>query len=141
MLRTERVAIEEHTERRILERSMRQAFCQTRAVSPRQLPTDHDYAVSTREYQGDQPSQKLLDRPLALSSQNNSDRKPRERTCNPHLSLLTTVFQNRPRRQGFASPRPHRAPLTAPGRSKTSLSKKERFKSRKPDHPRGEFSA
>jgi len=69
MQRTERVAVEEHTERRILETTMRQAPCQTRAASPRQLPTDHDYAVSTREYQSDQPSQKLLDRPLALSSQ------------------------------------------------------------------------
>ena len=69
MLRAERVAIEEHTDRRILECSMRPAFRQTRDVSPRQLPTDHDYAVSTREYQSDQPSQKLLDRPLALSSQ------------------------------------------------------------------------
>jgi hypothetical protein len=68
MIRTERVAIEEQTERRILERSMRPAFRQTRALSPRQLPTDHDYAVSTREYQSDQPSQKLLDRLLALSS-------------------------------------------------------------------------
>jgi hypothetical protein len=29
----------------------------TRDASPRQLPTDHDYAVSTREYQSDQPSQ------------------------------------------------------------------------------------
>ena len=29
------------------------------ALSPRQLPTDHDYAVSTREYQSDQPSRKL----------------------------------------------------------------------------------
>jgi hypothetical protein len=28
----------------------------TRDISPRQLPTDHDYAVSTREYQSDQPS-------------------------------------------------------------------------------------
>src|SRR5438093_7507116 len=28
----------------------------TRATSPRQLPTDHDYAVPTREYQSDQPS-------------------------------------------------------------------------------------
>src|SRR6266581_2713159 len=28
----------------------------TRALSPRQLPTDHDYAVPTREYQSDQPS-------------------------------------------------------------------------------------
>ena len=27
--------------------------------SPRQLPTNHDYAVSTREYQSDQPSQQL----------------------------------------------------------------------------------
>ena len=32
----------------------------TRAVSPRQLPTDHDYAVSTREYQSDQPSRSPL---------------------------------------------------------------------------------
>jgi len=32
---------------------------ETRADCPRQLPTDHDYAVSTREYQSDQPSQKL----------------------------------------------------------------------------------
>lgn len=29
----------------------------TRVTSVRQLPTDHDYAVSTREYQSDQPSQ------------------------------------------------------------------------------------
>src|SRR6185436_10604857 len=28
----------------------------TRVPSPRSLPTDHDYAVSTREYQSDQPS-------------------------------------------------------------------------------------
>jgi hypothetical protein len=35
----------------------------TRASSPRQLPTDQDYAVPTREYQTDQSSQKLP-RPL-----------------------------------------------------------------------------
>jgi hypothetical protein len=35
---------------------MRRACGPTRAVSPRQLPTDHDYAVATREYQSDQPS-------------------------------------------------------------------------------------
>src|ERR1051325_5346559 len=35
---------------------MRQDSIRTRVVSPRQLPTDHDYAVSTREYQSDQPS-------------------------------------------------------------------------------------
>jgi hypothetical protein len=69
MRRTERVAVEELTERRILEPTMRPASRQTRAPSPRQLLADHDYAVSTREYQSDQPSQKLLDRPLVLSSQ------------------------------------------------------------------------
>ena len=115
MWRTERVAIEEHTERRILEKPMRQALRQTRDASPRQLPSDHDYAVPTREYQGDQPSQKLLDRPLALSSQDNDARKPENTRC---PFLLTTVFQNGPRGKGFASPRKPRAPLTAPGRSK-----------------------
>jgi len=30
-------------------------------------------------------------------------------------------FQNGPRRQGFAAPRPHRAPLTSPGRSERVL--------------------
>ncbi len=32
----------------------------TRAYSPRQLPTDHDYAASTREYQSDQQGNALL---------------------------------------------------------------------------------
>jgi hypothetical protein len=31
-------------------------YCRTRVVSQRQLPTDHDNAVSTREYQLDQSS-------------------------------------------------------------------------------------
>ena len=34
----------------------------TRALSPRQLPTDDDHAVSTRVYQSDQPSQEPLGR-------------------------------------------------------------------------------
>jgi hypothetical protein len=118
MKRTERVAIEEHTEWRILESTMRQAFRQTRVLSPRQLPTDHDYAVSTREYQSDQPSQKLLDRQLALSSSGSPGRRLRKALYNRRLSLLTPVSQNGPRPQGFASPRQQGAPLTAPGRSK-----------------------
>ena len=81
MLRTERVAIEEHTERRTLEDTMRPAFRQTRALSPRQLPTDHDYAVSTREYQSDQPSQKLLDRLLALSLSGYPGRRSANQGC------------------------------------------------------------
>src|SRR5215472_11477443 len=117
-MRAERVAIQEHTERRILERSRRQAFRQTRASSPRQLPTDHDYALSTREYQRAQPSQKLLDWLLALSSPHPVYDRQRKATDNRRLFLLRTVFQNGPRRQGFASPRPPRALLTASGRSK-----------------------
>jgi hypothetical protein len=35
---------------------MRQAIGRTRAISQKQLPTDHDYAVPTREYQLDQSS-------------------------------------------------------------------------------------
>ena len=40
----------------------------TRDNSQRQLPTDHDYAVPTREYQTDQSSLKLPRLLLALSS-------------------------------------------------------------------------
>jgi hypothetical protein len=40
----------------------------TRDNSQRQLPTDHDYAVPTREYQTDQSSLNLLRLLLALSS-------------------------------------------------------------------------
>jgi hypothetical protein len=32
----------------------------TRALSPRQLPTDHDPAVPSREYQSDQSSRQFL---------------------------------------------------------------------------------
>jgi len=131
MMRTERVAIEEHTERRILESPMRPAFGQTRVPSPRQLPTDHDYAVSTREYQSDQPSQKLLDRQLALSSSGNPGRRPGKTVCNPRLSLLTPVSENGSRRQGFASPRHHRAPLTAAGRSQKNPCRRRKGAKRK----------
>ena len=48
-----------------------QALCdrlsRTRDSSQRQLPTDHDHAVPTREYQTDQSSLKLPRLPLALS--------------------------------------------------------------------------
>jgi hypothetical protein len=45
----------------------------TRDNSQRQLPTDHDYAVPTREDQTDQSSLKLLRLLLALSSRNNDN--------------------------------------------------------------------
>jgi hypothetical protein len=45
----------------------------TRVNSQRQLPTDHDYAVPTREYQTDQSSLNLLRLLLALSSGKGED--------------------------------------------------------------------
>ena len=36
------------------------------------------------------------------------------------------IFQNGPRRQGFAPPRKYSAPLTAPGRSEISSQRRER---------------
>jgi hypothetical protein len=38
----------------------------------------------------------------------------------------STIFQNSPRRQGFASPRNNGAPLTAPGRSEARPNMRER---------------
>jgi hypothetical protein len=114
---------------------MRQAFCPTRVTSPRQLPTDHDYAVSTREYQSDQPSQKLLDRLLALSlSWGNPDWRLGNTGCCLSPFLLTPVSQNAPRRQGlrFAAPKPG-APLTAAVRSApTCLRRKGEERKTKP---------
>jgi len=45
----------------------------TRDNSQRQLPTDHDYAVPTREYQTDQSSLKTAWLLLALSSRKRKD--------------------------------------------------------------------
>ena len=52
----------------------------TRDNSQRQLPTDHDYAVPTREYQTDQSSLKLLRLLLALSS----GKRKRQLQKHPH---------------------------------------------------------
>ena len=52
----------------------------TRATSPRQLPTDHDYAVPTREYQTDQSSRKLP-RPLRALPSNNFNNNSKTHEC------------------------------------------------------------
>jgi hypothetical protein len=61
----------------------------TRDNSQRQLPTDHDYAVPTREYQTDQSSLNLPRLLLALFSENgkgnNNDKN------NPTDSRVDTV--------------------------------------------------
>ena len=48
----------------------------TRDNSQRQLPTDHDYAASTREYQTDQSSLNLPRLLLALSSRKSNYKNP-----------------------------------------------------------------
>jgi hypothetical protein len=44
-----------------------------------------------------------------------------------------SIFQNGPRRQGFASPRTNRAPLTAPGRSDDFPMTRERRQIQRPN--------
>ena len=51
----------------------------TRDFSQRQLPTDHDHAVPTREYQTDQSSSQAVRLPLALRSKNKSNNKSHPR--------------------------------------------------------------
>ena len=50
-------------------------LCRTRVVSQRQLPTDHDYAVSTREYQLDHRRHYLPRLLLTLSSFEKNDQR------------------------------------------------------------------
>src|SRR5437899_11995793 len=60
----------------------------TRDNSQRQLPTDHDYAVPTREYQTDQSSLNLPRLLLALSSR----KRQRQLQTHPHrLRRVDTV--------------------------------------------------
>jgi hypothetical protein len=60
----------------------------TRDNSQRQLPTDHDYAVPTREYQTDQSSLKTA--PAAARSVFGKQQKQRQKT-NPPIAQVDTV--------------------------------------------------
>ena len=51
----------------------------------------------------------------------------------PAAFPFRSMFQNGPRRQGFASPRTHRAPLTAPGRSENLPMTRERRQIQRPN--------
>jgi hypothetical protein len=57
-------------------------LCRTRESSQRQLPTDHDYAVSTREYQTDQSSPKPAS--AVASPVLEKRKKQRQRQKQPH---------------------------------------------------------
>jgi hypothetical protein len=67
----------------------------TRDNSQRQLPTDHDYAVPTREYQTDQSSLKTA--PTAARSVFGKGQKQRQRQEQPHsCAELTRSLHIRP---------------------------------------------
>ena len=67
----------------------------TRAPSPRQLPTDHDYAVSTREYQSDQPSQQRLSTTTdaAFTDIHDIAEQKADLTRSFHISGLATLIK------------------------------------------------
>jgi len=57
-------------------------LCRTRDTSQRQLPTDQDYAASTREYQTDQSSPKTA--PAVACPVFDKRNKQRQRQNQPH---------------------------------------------------------
>ena len=98
----------EHTKRRtLLIFSAERAPAPTRALSPRQLPTDHGHAVSTREYQTDQSSRQLLGCHLLCCPKTTTAQGSPAGTCSRSAARRSWGgCQNGARRQGFASPRP-----------------------------------
>ena len=78
------------------------ATAPTRAPSPRQLPTDHDYAVPTREYQSDQSSRLLLRcHPPAVQNPKPKALKAHQREHVPPYARPSILgrYQNGARRQ------------------------------------------
>jgi hypothetical protein len=61
----------------------------TRDNSQRQLPTDHDYAVPTREYQTDQSS--LITAPAAARSVFGKQQKQRQKQTHPSRRLTRSL--------------------------------------------------
>jgi hypothetical protein len=66
----------------------------THADSPRQLPTDHDCAVSTREYQNDQPSRQSLRLLPLLHSRGKKKRNETTRCFDRsfHIRVLSYIW-------------------------------------------------
>jgi len=71
-------------------------FGRTRDNSQRQLPTDHDYAVPTREYQTDQSSLNLPRLLLALSSRKRKDNYKNIPTDFASVDMVTPYQGNGP---------------------------------------------
>jgi hypothetical protein len=78
----------------------------TRDFSQRQLPTDQDYAVSTREYQTDQSS--LKPAPAATGPVLDQRQKQRQQQKQPHWCAevdRVTPYQSHYKQQGLFAPR------------------------------------
>jgi len=81
----------------------------TRDNSQRQLPTDHDYAVPTREYQTDQSSLKTA--PTAARSVFGRTNKQQQRPKQTHISaVLTRSLHIRPSHSSTRHAR-HKSPI------------------------------
>ena len=96
----------------------------TRDNSQRQLPTDHDYAVPTREYQTDQSSLKLLRLLLALSSRKRKDnyKNPTDfavLTGSLHIRAMHSSSRHKPTSKPYSSETRFSA-STAPDRTSSS---------------------
>src|ERR1700732_865953 len=79
----------------------------TRDTSQRQLPTDHDYAVSTREYQTDQSSLKPASTAADPVLENNNKNKPidpRVLTRSLHIRDFASTENNKPQPSKASTP-------------------------------------
>ena len=83
---------------------------QTRANSQRQLPTDHDYAVPTREYQTDQSSLK----PAQAAARSVLGKKQKQRQRQKHPHRLRRVDRVTPYQANVLVEPDERATLFAP---------------------------
>lgn len=91
---------QEDTERILLARFMRYGFSAPPACLVRVLPTDHDYAVSARGYESEQPSQNAsrfpnvgeifpgIDRPLSRSGPKGTRRRSEQGSKRGRLFLF-----------------------------------------------------
>ena len=97
----------------------------TRDFSQRQLPTDQDYAVSTREYQTDQSSQ--LPAPAAAGPVLEQRQKQRQRQKPPHqCAEVDGSLHIRAFLAGSYSRVPQ-VPLLGPGKPRTPSAKRARL--------------
>jgi hypothetical protein len=86
----------------------------TRDNSQRQLPTDHDYAVPTREYQTDQSSLNLPRLLLALSSRKRKDNYKNIPTDFASVDAVTP-YQGKPLTDSETGPTQRRVRFPSPG--------------------------